>query len=70
MQVEENIINREQRIQHSMDFLCDIIPYSTPNYKEELRNAAEDYIDWEDAGCPSDVETFFEGEPSDEELPF
>jgi hypothetical protein len=70
MQVEDNIMNREQRIQHAMDFLCDIIPWSTPNYEEELRKAAESYIDWEDAGCPSDVETFYEGEPSDEELPF
>lgn len=45
-------IDREQRIQHAMDFLCDIIPWSTPNYEKELRKAAESYIDWEDAGCP------------------
>lgn len=70
MQVEENVMNREQRIQHAMDFLCDIIPWDTPNYEEELRNAAEDYIDWEDAGCPSDVETFYEGEPSGDNLMF
>ena len=52
MQVEENAMNREQRIQHAMDFLCDIIPWNTPNYEEELRKAAESYVDWEDAGCP------------------
>ena len=52
MQVEENVMKREQRIQHAMDFLCDIIPWNTPNYEEELRKAAESYVDWEDAGCP------------------
>lgn len=62
--------NKEVHVQHAMDFLCDIIPYETPNYEEALRKAAELYIDWEDAGCPSDVETFYEGKPSDEDLPF
>lgn len=62
--------NKEERIQHAMDFLCDIIPHETPNYEEDLRKAAELYIDWEDFGCPSDVETFYEGKPSDEDLPF
>ena len=52
MQVEENVMKREQIIQHAMDFLCDIIPWNTPNYEEELRKAAESYVDWEDAGCP------------------
>ena len=62
--------NKEERIQHAMDFLCDIIPYETSNYEEELRKAAELYIDWEDSGCPSDVETFYEGKPSSEGFPF
>ena len=44
MQVEENAMNREQRIQHAMDFLCDIIPWNTPNYEEELRKAAEVFV--------------------------
>ena len=52
MQVKDDVMNREQRIQHAMDFLCDIIPWNTPNYEEELRKAAESYVDWEDAGCP------------------
>ena len=66
MQVEDN---REQRIQHAMDFLCDIIPWNTPNYEEELRKAAESYVDWEDAGCPglTDVdEDTSEYDPLDE----
>ena len=73
MQVEENAMNREQRIQHAMDFLCDIIPWNTPNYEEALRNAAEHYIDWEDAGCPglTDVdEEPSEHDPLDELIKF
>ena len=62
--------NKEERIQHAMDFLCDMIPWDTPNYEEELRKAAESYIDWEDACGLSDVEISYEGEPSDEDLPF
>lgn len=62
--------NKEERIQHAMNLFCDIIPLNTHNYKEELRKAAESYIDWEDAGCPSDVEISYEGEHSDEDLPF
>jgi hypothetical protein len=63
MQVEDNAMNREQRIQHAMDFLCDIIPWDTPNYEEELRKAAESYIDWEDAGCPGIIDV--DEEPSE-----
>ena len=69
MQLEENVMKREQRIQHAMDFLCDIIPWNTPNYEEELRKAAESYVDWEDAGCPglTDVdEDTSEYDPLDE----
>ena len=69
MQVEDDVMNREQRIQHAMDFLCDIIPWNTPNYEEELRKAAESYVDWEDAGCPglTDVdEDTSEYDPLDE----
>lgn len=44
--------DREERIQHAMDFLNDIIPHNDPNYWESLRLAAENYIDWEDDGCP------------------
>lgn len=47
-------MDREQRIQHAIDFLCDMIPHSTPNYWEEVRRYAENYVDWEDAGCPLD----------------
>ena len=50
--MEEIVMTREQRIQHAMDFLCDMIPWDSPNYEDELREAAEAYIDWEDAGCP------------------
>lgn len=44
--------NREERIQHAMDFLSDMFPWGSPNYEDELREAAENYVDWEDAGCP------------------
>lgn len=50
--MEEIVMTREQRIQHAMDFLCDMIPWGSPNYEDELREAAEAYVEWEDAGCP------------------
>ena len=45
--------DREERIQHAMSFLNDIIPHDDPNYWESLREAAEAYIQWEDDGCPA-----------------
>ena len=63
--------NREERIQHAMDFLSDMIPYDDPNYFEYLKEAAENYVDWEDAGCPM-VETDWLDELYNEDidLPF
>jgi hypothetical protein len=69
--MEELAMNREQRIQHAMDFLCDIIPHNDPNYWENLRAAAENYVDWEDDGCPG-LDTAWVDELTEEdiELPF
>ena len=53
MDIEHNI-NREQRIQHAIDFLCDIIPHNTSDYWKVVRKYAENYVDWEDEGCPID----------------
>lgn len=48
----EYVQDYEERVQHAMDFLCDIIPWNTPDYAKVLRESAEAYIAWEDAGCP------------------
>lgn len=58
-------MEREQQIQYAMEFLTDLIPYDDPNYWESLREAAENYVDWVDAGCPI-IETDWLDEISDE----
>lgn len=63
--MEETAKDREERVQHAMSFLNDIIPHSDPNYWELLRDAAENYVDWEDAGCPVIEHDWLEGFPDD-----
>ena len=41
----------EQKIAHAMTILADMIPHHSKNYDEELRAAAEAYIDWEMSGA-------------------
>ena len=33
--------SKQQIIEHWKSHLCDLIPYDSPNYKEELQKAAE-----------------------------
>ena len=65
-------MDREERIQHAMDFLCDMFPYDDPNYIELLREAAENYVDWEDSGCPVIDTDWLNSDDCeiDDELPF
>jgi hypothetical protein len=36
---------KEQEIEHAKDFLIDIIPHNTPNFREVLQETAESYVD-------------------------
>lgn len=42
--IEEAEATFNMEVEHAMDVLADCIPYSDPNYHENLRKAAEQYV--------------------------
>ena len=60
-------MEREERIQHAMDLYSDMVPYDDPNYWESLREIAENYVDWEDDGCPISEDWWFDEDDWDDD---
>ena len=42
--IEEAEATFNMEVEHAMDILADCIPYDDPNYHENLRKAAEQYV--------------------------